>query len=413
MNESTVKRAKELISENRALTRTLYPPDQAIPEPSSSESLHHRLRSTHSPFAPLPKRPRAAPLVDGATSSQALIPQAAQPSAPSRAQALASETATVTPHPKWRLFRLMSGHLGWVRCVTFDPSNLWFATGSSDRTIKIWDSASGRLRLTLTGHVSGVRALAVSAHRPYMFSAGEDKAVKCWDLERNTVIRHYHGHLSGVYSAAVHPAMDILCTGGRDSTVRVWDVRTRAQVMILGGHRDTVNAVVAQQADPQVMSASADATIRLWDLAGAACRTVLTQHRKGVRALVTHPREWAFISAAADAVKTWALPDGIFMRNWKVEAENGVCRIVNAVAVNEDGVTVTGEDDGRLRFWDYKAGRCFDRVNSVPQPGSLDCEAGILALSFDRSGSRLVSCEMDKTVRMWKEYYEEEEDDVE
>jgi len=49
----------------------------------------------------------------------------------------------------------------WVRCVAFDSSNEWFVTGSADRTIKVWDLASGQLKLTLTGHIEQVR----SAHQ--------------------------------------------------------------------------------------------------------------------------------------------------------------------------------------------------------------------------------------------------------
>ena len=52
-----------------------------------------------------------------------------------------------------------------------------FVTGSNDRTIKIWDLASGVLKLTLTGHISIVRALCVSNRHPYLFSTGDDKTV--------------------------------------------------------------------------------------------------------------------------------------------------------------------------------------------------------------------------------------------
>ena len=82
-------------------------------------------------------------------------------------------------HPKWELGVVLSGHLGWVRSISFDPSNMWFATGSNDRTIKIWDfpkSVLGDkdcLKLTLTGHISGVRGLAVSDRHPYLFSGSE------------------------------------------------------------------------------------------------------------------------------------------------------------------------------------------------------------------------------------------------
>lgn len=119
-------------------------------------------------------------------------------------------------HAPWRPFRVIAGHMGWVRSLAVEPDNKWFASGSSDRTIKIWDLASGALKLTLTGHISAVRGLAVSPRHPYLFSCGEDKMVKCWDLETNKVIRHYHGHLSGVYSLSLHPTLDVLVTGGRD-----------------------------------------------------------------------------------------------------------------------------------------------------------------------------------------------------
>lgn len=301
-------------------------------------------------------------------------------------------------HAPWKMFRSIAGHAGWVRSIAVDGSNEWFATGSADRTVKIWDLASGRLKLTLTGHISAVRGIAISERHPYMFTVGEDKTVKCWDLEMNKVIRNYHGHLSGVYCVGLHPALDVLVTGGRDSTVRVWDVRTRAQVFVLGGHRDTVNAVIAQASDPQIVSASVDATVRMWDLAAGKCSGTLTNHKKGVRALVRHPREFSFASASADGIKTWGLPKGVFMRNLR-----GHKGLVNAMAVNEDGVLVSGGDDGGVRFWDYGAAHCFQRETSKLQPGSLECEGAIYALAFDRSGSRLISAEGDKTVKMWKE----------
>ena len=133
-------------------------------------------------------------------------------------------------HAPWKVSRVMAGHMGWVRSLAMDPDNQFVASGAGDRTIKIWDLASGQLKLTLTGHISAVRGLAVSPRHPYLFSCGEDKMVKCWDLETNKVIRHYHGHLSGVYSLSLHPTVDVLCTGGRDGVVRVWDMRTRTNI---------------------------------------------------------------------------------------------------------------------------------------------------------------------------------------
>lgn len=169
-------------------------------------------------------------------------------------------------HAPWKLMRVIAGHTGWVRCLAIDHSNEWFATGSNDRMIKIWDLASGRLRLSLTGHISAVRDLEVSNRHAYLFSCGEDKTVKCWDLEVNKVIRHYHGHLNGVYSLSVHPSLDVLITGGRDTYARVWDIRTKDQVHMLTGHTNTISSVRTQSNEPEILTGSHDTTVRCWDI---------------------------------------------------------------------------------------------------------------------------------------------------
>ncbi len=64
---------------------------------------------------------------------------------------------------------------------------------------------------------------------------------------------------------------------------------------------------------------------------------------------------------------------------------------------------VTGGDDGTLKFWDWGSGYNFQGITSQPQPGSIAAENAIFALAFDRSGSRLITGECDKTIKMYKE----------
>ena len=309
-----------------------------------------------------------------------------------------------TPAPKWhapwKLMRVISGHLGWVRSVAVDTSNMWFATGSADRMVKIWDLASGTLKLSLTGHVGAIRGLAVSARHPYLFSAGEDKQIKCWDLETNKVIRQYHGHLSGVYSLALHPTLDILVSGGRDSVARVWDMRTRQPIHVLTGHNHTVGSILTQETDPQIITGSMDSTIRLWDLAAGKSMTTLTHHKKSVRALAANPNEFTFASGAADNIKQWKLPEGRFIQNCA-----GHRSIINTLSINQDNILFSGADDGSMTFWDYKSGHAFQRVDTTDlvQPGSMQNEAGVFCSTFDRSGTRLITGEADKTIKIWKQ----------
>ncbi|KAF2279451.1 WD40 repeat-like protein [Westerdykella ornata] len=301
-------------------------------------------------------------------------------------------------HAPWKPFRVISGHMGWVRSLAVEPDNKWFASGAGDRTIKIWDLASGQLKLTLTGHISAVRGLAVSPRHPYLFSCGEDKMVKCWDLEQNKVIRHYHGHLSGVYTLDLHPTLDVLVTGGRDGVARVWDMRTRTNIHVLSGHKGTISDLKCQEADPQVITGSMDSTIRLWDLAAGKTMGVLTHHKKSVRALTLHPNEFTFASGSSGSIKQWKCPEGAFMQNFE-----GHPGIINTLSVNEDNVLFSGADDGTVAFWDWKTGHKFQSSQSIAQPGSLDAEAGIMCSTFDKTGLRLITGESDKSIKVWKQ----------
>jgi len=418
--------------EYEAVGHFTAPTSSATPsnKPSSDNSLS---TVPVGPSAPKPSTSQTSKLLDtlplnkpaaaqSSKSDQALTLYSAPPTGPSASAsaqravmavindagsqssaAVSRRIASKWPRPEWRapwqLYRVISGHLGWVRSLAIDPTNDWFATGSADRTIKIWDLASGQLKLTLTGHIEQVTGLAVSARHPYMFSCGLDKTVKCWDLEQNKVIRSYHGHLSGVYSLALHPELDLVVTGGRDCAVRVWDMRTKLQVHCLSGHDNTVASLLTQGSDPQIISGSHDSTIRLWDLRAGKASSTLTHHKKSVRALALHPTEYAFASASTENVKKFALPNGDFLHNMLAEQRS----IVNCAAINADGLMVTGGDNGSLWFWDWRSGHCYSQEQTIPQPGSLESESAIFGCAFDHSGSRLVTVEADKTIKMWKE----------
>jgi pleiotropic regulator 1 len=174
-------------------------------------------------------------------------------------------------------------------------------------------------------------------------------------------------------------------------------MRTKTQIHTLAGHEHTVASVLTQSTNPQIITGSHDCTVKLWDLVAGKCMTTLTHHQKSVRALAAPSFEKTFVSGAADGLKRWQSKDGRFLQTM-----TGHKAVVNALAVNDDGVLVSGGDDGSLHFWDYKTGYGFQQTRSVVQPGSLEAENGVMACCFDATGSRLITGETDKTVKIWK-----------
>lgn len=79
------------------------------------------------------------------------------------------------------------------------------------------------------------------------------------------------------------------------------------------------------------------------------------------------------LSGAADNIKKWQCRDGSFVKNFV-----GHNAVINTLAINHDHVAVSGADNGSLRFWDYNTGYNFQQLETIVQPGSLDCEVLLL-----------------------------------
>jgi pleiotropic regulator 1 len=56
-----------------------------------------------------------------------------------------------------------------------------------------------------------------------------------------------------------------------------------------------------------------------------------------------------------------------------------------------------------MYFWDWKSGYNFQKSSTVAQSGSLESETGIFCSTFDRTGTRLITGEADKSIKIWKE----------
>ncbi|XP_039941535.1 pleiotropic regulator 1-like [Hirundo rustica] len=309
--------------------------------------------------------------------------------------------STVRNHPwhqPWTLSRVIRGHQAWVRCIAVEPRNEWFVTGSSDRTIKIWDLASCEMLLSLGGHKGAIQGVTLSPKTSHLFSCGGCSEVKCWDLEYRKVVRQYDGHVGVVYGLDLHPTMDVLVTCSRDLTTRVWDARSKSQVHTLKGHTDSVAAVKCHATEAQIITGSYDSTIRIWDLAATKTRLTLTHNKKPVRTILLDPTCSTLASGSLAEIKRWKLPDGDL-----IQTITGHNAAMNTLAVSSNDVLVSGASDGSMHAWDWTTGSHFQKIKSGERTDYLDRASGIFACVFDQSGSRLLTAEADKTIHIYTE----------
>jgi WD40 repeat protein len=270
-----------------------------------------------------------------------------------------------------RELRTFAYHTALVYDVALTVDGQLAISASYDKTVKVWEVASGRLVHTLTGHSAPVYSVALSKDGRIVVSASYDHTLKVWEVSGrclHTLRRH------GSPAGGVALSLDgrVAVSGSHDGTLRVWDVTEGSELRTIVAHASAVTGV-ALSADGRVaVSASTDKKLKVWEVESGRLLHALTGHSGSVDDVALSRVSWQAVSASADGtLKVWEVDSGRQLRT--LTRHTGPVHNVN-VALSADGRLAASSAGRMLNVWEVESGTFMaDYLNNYSQHSVSRC----------------------------------------
>ncbi|KAF7311123.1 U3 small nucleolar RNA-associated protein [Mycena chlorophos] len=177
---------------------------------------------------------------------------------------------------KCRSLTTLKAHEKDINALDVSPNDRFLVSGSQDRTANVYEieyvsgsggrAARGGLRLvgTCKGHKRGVWTVKFGRAERVLATGSGDKTIKLWNLDDFTCVKTFEGHTNSVLRVEFLTMGMQLVSSGSDGLVKVWNIKDEECVATLDNHQDKVWALTVSEDERTIVSAAADSVVTFW-----------------------------------------------------------------------------------------------------------------------------------------------------
>jgi WD40 repeat protein len=250
------------------------------------------------------------------------------------------------------------GHMAVINDIAFTPDGRQLVSASDDKTIRVWDLATGRTLRSIRGesapgHPGKVFAMALSLDGKWLAAGGllapfdgsnhiEVGAIRLYDFASGKLVALLKGHENIVLGLAFSPDGRHLISGSGDETAILWDVGAAKLKHRLTGHSGQIYAVGFSPDGARAVTGAWDHDLRLWRVADGGAVARMTGHSDKVQSLTVAPEGTIASGHWSGEIRLWDGRTGAAVRMLARQET-----VVGSLSVSPDGRTLlSGAGEG-------------------------------------------------------------------
>ena len=304
-----------------------------------------------------------------------------------------------------------------VSALAFSHDGTRLASGSTDKTVRLWDTTKPDEWMTLQKHTGWTNALAFSPDGKMLASGSTDKTGQLWDTTTGEPLATLTGHINGITALAFSPDSTTLASGSADGTIRFWHAETGTPLTDrITGHTQWMKAATFLQDSSTLASVAFNGEITFWDVKTSHKSTVHTAgHRDGFPTLAFSPDGTKLASVGADGRAIFEIISGHPLSTWRADHLARLTDVstgrelstlefsggIKHLTFSPDGKTVAFGSLGEIHLWHTETGDKLIMPLVDWEEADIHNMSHVTALAFSSDGATLVSGTDQGKIQTW------------
>ena len=268
-----------------------------------------------------------------------------------------------------RCFTIVDNGSSSIKSVDFSKDGRYVVYASEDACLRLWDLKEGRLVFEKEAHDDLINCVRFSNNGKYVVSASTDTTIKVWKMSDETLIleKTLENNFPTINCVDFSPNGKYIACGTWHREVALWNWEDEKCLWIRNNHFSRVTSITFSPDNKYVLSGSSDDTVFEWRVADGSIKRQYMEHHKGVNSVKCHPtKSWLASASGDNHIKIWDRDTGD-----PVHTMLGHSDYVMTVAFSPDGkYLLSGSNDGMIKLWSfdentYQCEHTFDNYNGL------------------------------------------------